>query len=318
LFGFYELSYCLPVEDVETEIGVQWVESGVNRGAFDDFLRVSGEDAISESMTNIVCKTNKEAMFLTGVEGKAGFSSPEVNRFIPYEAKERTDINGGAGENLEGNTVIQRWVGKVIKHIANVLDSKRVCVLGRVGAVKNGVGDVFDTLPMSFGKVLVLHKGLTLPVGNMEGSEDVLNLCDSFDRGVVTEERVGASHDAGFQGIRELLVGLHTVDVADKGGDATEELSHSGSIIDSRGVSIEGVRSDVLVALRCVDSQIRGLEPFPEDIAHRNMSQLGGGLEGMLDDVNRVPEKVGAEGAIIVSSLWGDMAVVDIIMEHVE
>jgi hypothetical protein len=48
------------------------------------------------------------------------------------------------------------------------------------------------------------------------------------------------------------------------------------------------------------------------------MSQLGGGLEGMLDDVNRVPEKVGAEGAIIVSSLWGDMAVVDIIMEHVE
>jgi hypothetical protein len=87
LFGYDELAYCLPVKDVETEIGVQMVKGGVKRGAFDGFLCVSGEDVINESMTNIVCKTNKEPMFLAGATETAGlFNSLEVNRFIPDEA----------------------------------------------------------------------------------------------------------------------------------------------------------------------------------------------------------------------------------------
>jgi hypothetical protein len=63
-------------------------------------------------MTDVVSKTNKEAMFLAGVGGKAGFNSPEVDRFIPNEVQESSaEVNSRASENMEGNTVIQgSWV----------------------------------------------------------------------------------------------------------------------------------------------------------------------------------------------------------------
>jgi hypothetical protein len=47
-------------------------------------------------MTNVVGKTNKDAMFLLVFGGKAGFISLEVIRFIPNEAQECADVNGGA------------------------------------------------------------------------------------------------------------------------------------------------------------------------------------------------------------------------------
>ena len=71
--------------------------------------------------------------------------------------------------------------------------------------------------------------------------------------------------DEVFEGIRELCLGLHTIDVADK-----------GAIIDGRSVGVESVCSNILIGSSGVDGQIGGFEPFPEDIAHRNMSQLSG------------------------------------------
>jgi hypothetical protein len=125
---------------------------------------------------------------------------------------------------------------------------------------------------MPFGKVLVLHKGLALPVGDMEGSENVLNMCASFNGGVVADETAESTAGtyAVLKGIRKLLLDLHTVDIADKGGGAAEELSRSGAIIHSWGVGAEGVRKDVLIALGCIDSRIVGLEPFLESIVHGN------------------------------------------------
>jgi hypothetical protein len=124
LFGFDELTYCLPIENIETEIGVQRFKSGANRGALNEFLGVAGENTIRKSMSNVLGEANKEAMVHAGVRGKAGFNSLEANRFKPDKAEECTDINNGAGESVEGMAVIQRWVGEVIKHITNILDTK--------------------------------------------------------------------------------------------------------------------------------------------------------------------------------------------------
>jgi hypothetical protein len=89
-------------------------------------------------------------------------------------------------------------------------------------------------LPAPFREVLVLHEGLALPVANVERAEDVLDAGTGFDSSMVTEEALWGTAFANvvLEGVGELFLCLHTVDVANKSGGAAEELTNGGTVID--------------------------------------------------------------------------------------
>jgi hypothetical protein len=126
-------------------------------------------------MADMFGKADEEAMVFARFGREIRVIDTEVDRFIPDEAEERADVDGGTVKELERDTVVERRSGHVVEDEADVLSSKEPCVFWGTGAVENGIGDAFDVLPTAFGEVLVLHVGLALPVGDGEGTEDVFD-----------------------------------------------------------------------------------------------------------------------------------------------
>jgi hypothetical protein len=171
---------------------------------------------------------------LAGVGGELGLKSLEVDRFVPDKAEDSADVNGGAGKELKGNFVAERRGGQVVENETDVLYGKEPGVFRGAGAIEDGVGDAFDILPTALSKVLVLHESLALPVADVKQSEDVLDAGTGFDGSVVTEEALWGTTFANvvLEGVGELFLCLHTIDVANESGGAAEELTHGGTVID--------------------------------------------------------------------------------------
>jgi hypothetical protein len=136
---------------------------------------------------DIISEANKEAVVLAGVGGEVGFNSLEVDRFVPDEAEDSADVNGGAGKKLKGGFVAERGGGHL-----DVSYGKEPGVLRGARAIEDGVGDAFDILPTALSKVLMLHESLTLPVANVKQSEEVLDAGTGFDGSMVTEEALSS------------------------------------------------------------------------------------------------------------------------------
>jgi hypothetical protein len=123
------------------------------------------QDAVYESMPNIMSEANKEAVVLVGVGGEVGFNSLKVDRFVPDKAQDSADVNGGAGKKLKGNFVAEGGGGQMVENETYVLDGEEPGVFRGAGAIEDGVGDdAFDILPTTLSKVLVLHERLGLEV----------------------------------------------------------------------------------------------------------------------------------------------------------
>jgi hypothetical protein len=195
-------------------------------------------------------KANEEAVVLAGVGGKVGLHSLEVNRFVPDKEEDSADVNGGAGKKLKGNFMAERRGGQVVENETDVLYGEEPGVFRGAGAIEDSVGDVFDILPTTLSKVLVLHESLALPVTDVKRSEDVLDAGTGFDSSMVTEEALRGTAFANvvLEGVGELFLCLHTVYVAHESGGAAEELTHDGTVIDGWGVRVEGIHGEVFVA----------------------------------------------------------------------
>jgi hypothetical protein len=178
------------------------------------------QDAVYESMPNIMSEANKEAVVLVGVGGEVGFNSLKVDRFVPDKAQDSADVNGGAGKKLKGNFVAEGGGGQMVENETYVLDGEEPGVFRGAGAIKDRVGDAFDILPTALSKVLMLHESLALPVTDVKQSEDVLDAATGFDGSMVTEEALWGTAFANvvLEGVGELFFCLHIVYVTHKSG----------------------------------------------------------------------------------------------------
>jgi hypothetical protein len=162
----------------------------------------------------------------------------------------------------------------VIQYEADILDGKEPGIFRCVGAIKNGVSDTLDVFPSAFGKVLVLHECLALPIHNVQGTKDFFDACTGFDGSMVTEEATCCTlcTDVILKSVRELLFYFHTTDVTDEARGTTEELSHGGAVVDSWGVRVKGIRGNVFLVTGHVDGRVGRFKPFAEDVSRGNTS----------------------------------------------
>ena len=174
------------------------------------------------------------------------------------------DVDSGPVEDLKGYAVFEGGCGHVVEDKADVLNGEEPGVSRSAGAIEHCVSDALDVLPAAFREVLVLHKGFALPVVDSEGAEDVFDAFAGFDGGVVAKQATwGATlTDVVLKGAGEFLLGFHAVCIADKGGDAAEELRHGGAVVDGGGVGVDRISCDCFVAARCIDGGIRRFEPL--------------------------------------------------------
>jgi hypothetical protein len=224
----------------------------------DDATGVAGEDAVCEGVANVFGKADKEPMVFARFRRKVRVIDAKVHRFVPYEAEEGADVDGGAVEELEGNAVMEGWRGHVVEDEADVLRGEEPRVFRGTRSVEDGISDAFDVLPTSLGEVLMLHVWFTLPVSDGKGAKDVFDTGTGFDGSMVTNETAWGSPftDIVLEGIGKFLFGFHTMDITHEGSASTKELSHGRTVIDCRGVGVNGVCGDIFVATRRVESGV--------------------------------------------------------------
>ena len=101
------------------------------------------------------------------------------------------------------------------------------------------------------GEVLMLVLGFALPVINDEGAKDFDDSFGDFDSGTVGNELVHSSPFADdiFECVYKLFLGMHSVNINDKGFTTNEDLGHLHPIsADSSGGSKNGVRGNGFIA----------------------------------------------------------------------
>ena len=108
---------------------------------------------------------------------------------------------------------------------------------------------MFHILVATFGRVLLLLAGFTLPITDMIMTENIIGAVACFDGSTVREEAIRSTtiNDVLLKGVHELLLGAHGIDVADLGFDPTVELAFRDTGFDVRCIRIEGIGSDIFI-----------------------------------------------------------------------
>jgi hypothetical protein len=66
-------------------------------------------------------------------------------------------------------------------------------------------------------------------------------------------------------------------------------VTHDGTVINGRGVRVEGIRGEVFVAPGHIDGWVGRFEPGTKDIAHGDASHLFCSLKGTTYGVDGLP-----------------------------
>jgi hypothetical protein len=232
-------------------------------------------------------ETDKVAESLLGITGEGGIINRVENGLIPVEPKERADINGDAKEHSEGNSPTDRLASSAVQDEAYVLEAEQPTGARASGAIHSDIGEAFGRLIPPLHRVLVLTMRFTGPLPNAQGPENVQDAGTAEEDGMVAEQAIRGAAFANniLERSDKLLVGLHTIDIHDVGGLTAIDSSRGRTIINGRGIGVDDIREEVLVAPGNVESRIRGPVVSAKDVAHRNAGILGGALQSPLNHV---------------------------------
>jgi hypothetical protein len=149
--------------------------------------------------------------------------------------------------------------------------------------------------------------GFTLPIGDAEGTKDVLNLLTDFDLSTVGNELGGSATTANviLQSIDELLVSLHAFNITNKGLRTDEKLRIGVATVNGWSVRINSIGSDGLVASMDVEGRMGRFEATFKICTHGHAGILSSASKGLLHCVEGQPTKVGMQ-RIIVRVGYGD------------
>ena len=148
----------------------------------------------------------------------------------------------------------------MVKDVTHILESEQA--MGRSTCpVHDGVGPGLDGSVPPFSMILVL----VLPVIDVVGPEDVLDLVRDLNFGSITDELVHSttSMDIVFQSIDKLLSRPHRVDIRDQRLFTNKKLGLSNTTVHSRVVRVDYICGNCLMSSWDIESWVPGLEvPF--------------------------------------------------------
>jgi hypothetical protein len=158
------------VKRVQTKVTSLRINSRPNVRTIKDLPSVISEDLKRHGMTNMFGDANKVATFFPGIRREGRIINQVVDRFIPSKLKKRTDVVGGTRENLNRNSTGKGLRGRIVQKEADIHQAEKPEGSGRASAVKDSVSDGLDGLVPTLRRVLLLLVGLTLPIGDAEGT----------------------------------------------------------------------------------------------------------------------------------------------------
>ncbi len=111
------------------------------------------------------------------------------------------------------------------------MEAKKPCMGWCTNMVHDGVNQSLELLDPMLSEVLVLVVGLTLPVSNAVGMQDLLDLVTNFHLSLVTDEFSGSSPcpDLILKCVDELLISLDGIDICHKGFHTNKNLGNGGA-----------------------------------------------------------------------------------------
>jgi hypothetical protein len=158
------VGHCLPSKQISAKIGVG-VIVGANLGSEEDLESVGGKNFPGQSIPYTLRDTNNVANSLAGIGRVVGFDHFVIHLLPKEEPEEYTDVNGNASEEGKGNGTCGVVV-HTVEEEANTLKAKEPSVGRSSCAVHGAVCCALDCVVPSFGWVLLLLMGFTLPSGN--------------------------------------------------------------------------------------------------------------------------------------------------------
>ena len=128
--------------------------------------------------------------------------------------------------------------------------------------VHDGVGPCLDGSVLPLSRVLVLVIGFRLPITDVVGPEDVLDLVGDLNFGLITDKLVHSTTymDVVFQSIDKLLTRPHGVDGRNQRLFPNRELCLFNPTIHSWGIRINSICSSCFMFPWGIEGRVPGLE----------------------------------------------------------
>ncbi len=139
-----------------------------------------------------------------------------VNRLVETILRDHANVGDLTDEHPERSFAVEGWGREPVENVGDILETEVPHVRWGVGGVHRAVDGTFDILPATFGMVLVLVVGFTLPIGNDKGAQNIVSSFADLISTVVTGKFIHGTttftYDV-FKGVDELLGTVHRKDV---------------------------------------------------------------------------------------------------------
>jgi hypothetical protein len=129
-------------------------------------------------------------------------------------------VRTGKVESISGRA------SKVVEKMTDILNCKHAAISQSTGLIQEAVGSSLDGGITILGKILVLVKGLTVPVRDNQSTKNILDAITALRTSTIANKlvRISPFVDVIFNSVNTLLIRFDTVDVRNQRGPSDEKL----------------------------------------------------------------------------------------------
>ena len=131
---------------------------------------------MGERVTTMFSKTNLETSPLITVRREVLIMGTIENWLVEGVQEDDADIKSDTIQDLKRNLATKGCCGDVVKDITHILEGEERAMDRGTSPIHDGIGPGLDGSILPFSWILVLVVGLRLPIIDVIGPEDVLDL----------------------------------------------------------------------------------------------------------------------------------------------
>ena len=172
---FVSLMIFLPSSINKPYIGILG-SPGPEGTSIDDFVSHSIKNYMGERVTTMFSQTNPETSPLFTVSREVLIVGSIENWLVEGVQENDADIRSDTIQDLKRNLATKRCCGDVVKDITHILEGEQPAMGRGTCPIHDGIGPGLDGSILPFSWILVQVVGLRLPIIDVIGPEDVLDL----------------------------------------------------------------------------------------------------------------------------------------------